>query len=177
AVIAQEQPGRTAHVLVATDRGWDPDVSATTALLAKLADAPFVNLQPVATLAGAQPDDVTRADLPSPDVPRSSLSPRLLRTAADQLAAVTALSDVVANPAPLTATYPRALAAATSVAAAQTRGLARRLLEVATVQGEALLGGITVLPGSTVNLINESGAIPITVRNDLPQAATVTVAL
>lgn len=177
AVIAQEQPGRTSHVLVATDRGWDPDVAATSALLGSLVDAPFVNLQPVATLAGAQPDDVPRADLPDADTPRAALSPRLLRTAADQLADVTALAGVVPDPDAVTASYTRDLAAATSVAAGESRGLARKLLEAATAQGDELLGGITVLPGSTVNLINESGAIPITVRNDLPQPATVTVAL
>lgn len=176
AVIAQEQPGRSAHVLITAGRDWAPDVAGTSALLASLAATPFVTMQPVATLAGAQADEVVRQDLPD-GVTRASLSPRLLRTAADQLDAVTALAGVVPDPDALTATYTRDLAAATSVAAAQTSGLARRLLADAIAQGDTLLGGISVLPGSTVNLINDSGAIPITVRNDLPQAATVTVAL
>lgn len=177
AVISQETPGQAPHVLVVTDRAWTPDAAATAATLTEVDAAPFVDLQPVASLMGAPADDVVRETLPNTSVAGSGLTVAQLNRLSTQVSLVTALSEVAADPQALRAGYLDQVAAVTSVAwDADPEGRAAQV-RTALDAGDAILSGISVVEGSTLNLINESGALPVAIRNDLPQAVDVSVAL
>src|SRR5690606_34102771 len=73
--------------------------------------------------------------------------------------------------------YLTTLAAASSLALRGDDAVRTALLESAREQGRALASGLSVVEGSTVNLIAASGDLPVTLRNDLAQAVTVGVML
>ncbi|MGO1315911.1 MAG: DUF6049 family protein [Cellulomonadaceae bacterium] len=176
AALGDQSSSVRSHVLLTTDRDWDPDPEATTRALAALRAAPFVELTPLSTLIGAEPDAVERASAPSSSIDDTELAPAQLRDLAARARQVQHLASATADPEAFAHDFLDQAAAVTSVA---WRGSAERNEAIAAVQRSAgdLLSAISVVPGSNVNLISESGNLPIAVANDLPTAVTVGVRL
>lgn len=177
AVITRERPSEQRHLLVAVDRGWDPDPAVASAQLAALATAPWVELAPVSTLAAAPDPGVERPALPTQAVADAEIPPgqvaALLR-ARDELKD---FAGIVPDPAALLDGVDDAVHIPLSVA-----WRAEPVQRTAVVDGivtdlAARRSGVSVVPGSDLYLGSESGRFPLGLRNDLPQDVTVRVAL
>ncbi|QTE29498.1 DUF6049 family protein [Pengzhenrongella sicca] len=177
AVVAHERPSDPRHLFLAPARGWEPDVATASAQLAALAAAPWITPTPVSTLIGTADPGVERAALPAaapaqPELPAGSV--RSLTSARDTLGV---FSAIVADPAALTADADERVLAPASVAwradAAGRAGVVRSV--VADLTG--VTGSVSVVPGSSLNVISQSGTLPIGLRNDLDQDVTVQVSL
>lgn len=177
AIAAQQDESGPLHVLLASTRGWDPDPDAVSQLLDGLEDAHFVELEPVSALIGSSEQDVSRTLATTSRSTGSVLDQDALVRLSDQVAAVRTLASVAADPEELARGYLEAAAAVTSAAWRADADGRRAQLRAVDELGEELLSGISVVAGSDVNLISESGDLPVTVRNDLPQEVTVGVRL
>ena len=177
AIIARERPNDPRHVLIAPRRDWSPDVGVARAQLAALANAPWVTPTPLSGLIGTADPRVERTDLPERSKVDSELAPTAIGAMRTARTDLTAFAAIVANPAALTADADVAVLAPLSVAwRAEASGRA------AVVQGvvddlTTRASGVSVLPGSGVNLISQSGTLPIGLSNELDQDVTVQVSL
>lgn len=175
AVVSLEDAG-PAHLLLATDRDWHPAAADTSAALEAIALAPFLDLQELSAWDEAD-RQVLSSDAPELVVHPGEVAAGALRRATVLAGEAGAVAAVAAEPAALMEPYLRSLAAASSVALRGEDDVRDLLLDTAQTQGEALATGLTVVEGSTVNLIAASGDLPITLRNDLVQPVTVGVGL
>lgn len=178
AVIARERDGDVRHLLATTPRTWDPRVATADAELDALEAAPWVTLSPVSGLLGTPDPGVGREPLPASRTVPEELAPSLVTALQESRTATAELSTAVADPAALLAGFDQELLAPTSVAwradPAGRAGVVAAVLD----DGATRRAGLEVQPpGSVVNLIAESGPIPLTVVNDLTQDVVVTVRL
>ncbi|ROS75531.1 DUF6049 family protein [Cellulomonas sp. PhB143] len=177
ATIAAERPSDTRHVLVTLPRDWDPDPTAADAALDALTTTPWVTLRPVEDLLAADSSDDARAPLPQASPDPGEISTATLRSLARKHEDVAGVAAVVDDPAALTAPVDRLLVAPTSVAFRGAPATRDTAVDTALAAAQDVVDGVQIVPGSTINLITDSGGLPVRVRNDLPQDATVTVVL
>ena len=177
AIIAQANSADPAHVLLATPRDWEPGPDTGT-LLGQIGNVPFINVLPLSGLLGTPVRDTPRSPLVPTDIGGNEvLSAATLTDARDEHVAVAKFSAIVSDPAVLTAKFEDLMAAATSTAWVADPAGQREALRAAHGAGSAILSGLSVVPGSTVNLISDRGDLPVTIRNDLDQSVTIGVDL
>ncbi|MBC7551608.1 MAG: hypothetical protein H7269_12070 [Cellulomonas sp.] len=177
AIIARERPNDPRHVLIAPRRDWSPDVGVARAQLAALANAPWVTPTPLSGLIGTADPQVERTDLPERSKVDSELAPTAIGAMRTARTDLTTFAAIVANPAALTADADVAVLAPLSVAwRAEASGRAVVVQEVVD-DLTTRANGVSVLPGSGVNLISQSGTLPIGLSNELDQDVTVQVSL
>lgn len=178
AIIAQQSPEAAQHVLLTTDRYWDPEVADLDIMVDGIMDARFIETEPLSRLLGARLLEVPAASVPA----ETEASPTQL-TAADlkdvlaQQDRINTLAQAVTDPSALTKKFRTDFAAVTATAwRSDTKG---RNQEIAALSGYAdeLLNAVSIVPGSDLNLISDRGDLPVTVRNDLDQDLQVSVAL
>ena len=177
AVIARERPSELRHLFVALDRDWQPKASVARAQLDALGLAPWVELTPVPTLIGAADPEVDRSDLPirataSGEIGSASIDQ--LRTALSRL---TTFASITATPDTLVAGASSAILAPLSVAWRGSPGGRSAAVRTTVAALEARSAGVSIVPGSNVLVVSESGTFPVRLRNDLDQAVTVRVSL
>lgn len=177
AVVTRERPKEPRHVLMAPGRDWRPEVAVARAQITALAAAPWVTLTPVSTLIGTADPGVARATLPERSTADRELEPSAIAALRAARAQLTTFATVVPDPTALVQGADAEVLAPLSVAwRADPRG---RAVVVGDVLADlaARRTGVSVVPGSVLNLISQSGSLPVGLRNDLDQDVTVLVAL
>lgn len=175
AIVSFETDGPE-HLLLVAGRSWHPDAVDTTTTLTAIDQAPFVDLRPLSEWA-AEPGGAFGADVPPQVVAPGEVSARALQRADELADEARRVAQVAADPDALLEPYLSTLAAASSVALRGESASRAALLTSAEEQGRSIATGLTVVEGSTVNLIAASGDLPVTLRNDLGQPVTVGVML
>lgn len=179
AVIARERPAETRHVLIAAPRDWTPSVPVATGQLDGLEAAPWVTTSPLSALIGAPDPKVDRTPPPATGDP-GGLAPGTVDDLLDARATASSLASSSDDPAPVQEVVDRAVLPALSTAWRHAEGSGSRLSDAVSHAEAAVavtIGRVAVVPGSTVNLITDSGALPVSLRNDLDQAVTLQVGL
>ena len=178
AVVAHEDLTTSRHVLAALPRDWAPDTQATASQLRALSIAPWIALTPVSTVLGAgDAPDVERLALPLLVRDGAALDGDRVEELLDIKERIELFAPVVTGADSLLDRSVRAVLAPTSIAwRADTEGRAA-LVETVSALAELRTGGLSVIPGSDINLVSSTGAVPVTVRNELDEEATVDVEL
>lgn len=177
AVITQERPTDPRHILMTLPRDWEPNLDSSEEILKTLSSAAWVDIVPARTLLGGPTPEVSREPLPSHHLSNAEISQNTLQEAQGVADELSAFRYTVSEP---DLVLPRADDALDSIVATSWRthteerdGLIRQIRDaVANLHSE-----ITVIPGGTVNLITDSGEIPVLIANEFSQDATVTVEL
>jgi hypothetical protein len=179
AMIAAEQAGTSRALVAAPPRRWDPSLSLADALLNESATAPWLRPATLASMvaAGPAPGSPARRGPRSRQVSRGELSGSLLRQVRGQLVAQVHLLDSILT----TQGHGYLSTAVDAVESSAWRGGKRaqrpaaQLLrhELSYVTGKLAQVRITV--SSRVTLGGKAGDVPVSVRNNLPQAVTVQV--
>ncbi len=178
AVVAHEDLTTSRHVLAALPRDWAPDTQATASQLRALSIAPWIALTTVSTVLGAgDAPDVERLALPLLVRDSAALDGDRVEELLDVKERVELFAPVVTGADGLLDRSVRAVLAPTSIAwRADTEGRAA-LVDTVSALAELRTGGLSVIPGSDINLVSSTGAVPVTVRNELDEEATVDVEL
>jgi hypothetical protein len=179
ATITAERPAESRHLLAVAPRDWDPDPLAVERVLTVLRQAPWVQLQSVDALLAQRPSPVKRPDL---HYPGQALAAELPKDVIDWVVhkeqALEAFAPVLTVPQLVVPELQRRMVSLTSVA---WRGRSRAELVAARAPVQerlyAILGAVTVLPGSSVTMLSHSGNLPITVQNRLDQPVRVQLVL
>lgn len=145
--------------------------------LADLAEVPWMDLTNLRGLLGRTPGGEPRTTAaPTLDDPARLPPDRIadLEQAHDE---ITRLATTLPEPPALLNQFEPALLTALSGAWARNTPAREDLMDQVQALTAQLNGAVRVEPGSSVLLINHSGDLPVTVANDLPVPARVTVAL
>lgn len=177
AVITQERPTDPRHILLTLPRDWEPNLDSSEEILKTLSAAAWINIVPARNLLGGPTPEVSREPLPSHHLSNAEVSQETLQEALNVADELSAFRYTVTEPELV---LPRVDDALDSIVATSWRshteerdGLVRQIRDaVADLHNE-----ITVIPGGTVNLITDSGEIPVLIANEFSQDATVTVEL
>jgi len=179
--LQQEESGQEdLHLLAALPRGWSPDPALVGTVLGALHDASWADVVPLSETVAAPASRVPRDDpARGARAGRSDgeLSPTSVRRLLDSHRDLAAFSTVASDPVELSGDADRALVAPLAVAARTEPDARDRAVELAVEQSDALQQGIGVADRSNVTLVSDTGKLPVTVSNDLPVDATVTVVL
>lgn len=177
AIIARERPSDPRHVLIAPRRDWAPDVEVARAQLAALANASWITPTPLSGLIGTADPLVERTDLPERSRVDRELAPAAIDAMRTARTDLTTFATMVADPTALTAGADEAVLAPLSVAwrtdASGRAAVVQEVVDDLTVRAS----GVSVLPGSGLNLISQAGTLPIGLSNELDQDVTVQVSL
>lgn len=177
AVITRERPNDSRHLLVTAPREWSADAETVSTVLDALESAPWVAMDPLSALLATPDPGVARAALPDRAASEGELSPGLVASLGDAAEELGVVSGIVADPAALVAAYRPPLLAPLAAAWRAEPTSRAGLADAALSEVAALRSGVAVVPGSAVNLISETGELPVVLRNDLDQPVTVRVAL
>ncbi|MEL7977939.1 DUF6049 family protein [Isoptericola sp. F-RaC21] len=176
----QESGQQDLHVLATLPRGWSPDPSLVGTVLGALHDASWADVVPLSETVAAPASRVPRDDpargeragRSKGELARSSVR-RLLDSHRD----LAAFSTVASDPVELSGDADQALVAPLSVAARTEPDARDRAVDLAVERSDTLQQGISVADRSNVTLVSDTGKLPVTVSNELPVDATVTVVL
>jgi hypothetical protein len=136
-----------------------------------------VDLTPLSTLIGTADPGVDREPLPDRRVDEGELPPAAVRSLQQARADLAAFSTVVADPSELLSGADDAVLAPTSVAWRSDPAQRTAVVDAVLADLTARRSAVGVVPGSSLNLISETGRFPVGLRNDLTQDATVQVAV
>lgn len=175
AVVALERPSERRNVLVAAPRDWDPGTSGAAAVDALLA-VPWTDPTSADELVASPAPERPRGE---PTVAGDDRGDELDEQGLTRLGAAVDLSgglaSAFADPDVVTEPVRRSAVALTS---AHWRGRedawARQVAAVEEAV-RATRGSVAVVPGSTLTQVSRNVRLPVTVRNDGPQDATVRV--
>lgn len=177
AVVAREDTTTVRHLLLAPDRDWEPDVTATTAVLDALSAAPWLQQTPVSTLIGSSDTGTERAELPAAAAVEEELAPADVDTLAAARLDAQAFATVSDDPAALLAGLDQQLLAPLAVAWRADPAGRAQLVQSAVAEVQASMTGLSLAPLSNLNVISAHSDVRVTVRNDLAAPATVQVEL
>jgi len=180
AVVARQadaDPADAAQLLATLPRSWDPDPSTASDELSALDDAPWIALQPLSTLAKAQPDDVVRRAPAAASASKKELDPESVDALLGARASVGRFATTVEDPRAVTAPVETATLAPLAVAYRSDAAARGEAVRSALDAAHAVTSSLSVVGGSTLNIISAQGDLPVTVRNALDQPARVRVEL
>lgn len=177
AVISAQAAGDVPHVLATLPRGWAPDLGALDAALDALTASGWVQLAPVGDLLAGPVPDVARQPLPESAPQDGELDAESVRRLEEARAGVQTLVGAVAEPEALLEQVGPGLVAPTSVAWREDPETRPGAVNAAVAAANQVRRGLSVSVNTEATLISAQGSLPITVRNDLPSDATVTVSL
>lgn len=168
------------HLLATLPRGWSPDPALVGSVLGDLHDASWADVVPLSETVAAPASRVPRDDPARGAKAGSSddeLAPAAVRRLLDAHRDLAAFSTVANDPVELSGDADQALVAPLAVAARTQPEARDRAVGLAVEQADALQEGIGVADRSNVTLVSDTGKLPVTVSNELPVDATVTVVL
>jgi hypothetical protein len=172
AMISRERPSDGRHVLAVLPRTFVGDPDALAERLASLDEAPWVKLATVSALSDRADPGLARAALPGERVEESEAPREMLDQIVTTSADLAQFADIADDPALLVRAEQLHLLQVTSAAwRSDTTGRVA-FLNAATAAATAVQLGVGVLSGGTVNLISDTGDLPVTVRNSLDQPIT-----
>ncbi|GMA23703.1 hypothetical protein GCM10025864_14620 [Luteimicrobium album] len=180
AVIARQadsDPTEAAQLLATLPRSWDPDPTTAGTELAALDDAPWIALQPLSTLAKAQPDDVVRRAPAASSASDKELDPESVDALLSARSSVGRFATVVEDPQAVTAPIESDTLAPLAVAYRADAEARAHAVRSGLDAARAVTASVSVVGGSTLNIISAQGDLPVTVRNSLDQPARVRVEL
>jgi len=164
-------------LLAALPRGWSPDAAALHQVLGALEDAGWSDVVPLAQTIDTPASDAARRDLPRSDAGDDELAPEAVRELGEAHRSVAAFASVSDDPVALSGAVDRGLVLPLAVAFRADPEGRETAVDEALARADELQQGITVADRSTINLVSDTGELPVLVRNDLPTDATVTVVL
>ncbi|MFW2512611.1 DUF6049 family protein [Demequina sp. SO4-13] len=172
ALLAEEVDGDPVLAVLADT--WRPSSAEPSAVLEALMTAPWVQPLPVSDLLDTDPVDVelpanlaTEADLPAEDVAA------LVGTLED----LTTLAHATTDPDAALADWGAELLGAAEVSLRDNPGVRDAAIAAALAQAETTLASLRIAESSDLNLLAETGEIPVTVVNDLDHEVRVRVDL
>ena len=179
AMIAAEAPDSARSIVVAPPDGWSPPAALASVLLAETADAPWLAPTPVGNLARS-PDtarSIARRHLPASHPSPAELSGGYLGTVGKVGTSLGAYQAMLDQPSK---GYQQSLGQAlTATESSAWRGSA-------VSQGLALTGSLSeylrsqekkvkIIAADQVSMAGSSGAVPVSIQNELPEAIRVKV--
>ncbi|WP_298458963.1 DUF6049 family protein [uncultured Cellulomonas sp.] len=177
AVVTRERPNDGRHLLVAVDRGWAPDPAVAAAQLAALDAAPWVELSDVSTLAATVDPEVDRPALPARAVSEAEIAPGDVAALQRARAELAGFAAIVPDPAALLTGVDEAVRAPLSVAWRDDPVQRSGVVDDVVADLAARRSGVSVVTGSDLSLISQTGLFPLGLRNELSQEVTVQVAV
>lgn len=175
AVIALERPSERRNVLVAAPRDWEPGASGPAAVDALLA-VPWTDPTSADELVASPAPERPRGD---PTVAGEDLGAELDEQGLVRLGAAVSLADglasAFADPAVVTEPVQRSAVALSSARWRGREDAWARHVDAVEQAVQATRGSVAVVPGSTLTQVSRNVRLPVTVRNDAAQDATVRV--
>jgi hypothetical protein len=179
AMIAAEQASAPRALVAAPPRRWNPSLDLADALLSESATAPWLRPATLASMVagGPAPGSPARRAPPLRLVSRGELAGPLLRQVRDQLVAHVQLLDSILT----THGHGYLSTAVDAVESSAWRGGRRAQRPAAQLLRHELafvaskLAQVRITVSSRVTLGGKAGDVPVSVRNNLPQAVTVQV--
>ncbi|WP_315093031.1 DUF6049 family protein [uncultured Cellulomonas sp.] len=172
AVITRESETDQPHLLLAPDRGWEPDQATVTALAGALAGTPWVRLTPASTLLRSSGADA-RATLPTAATDDTELAPSSVSALGDARSRAVAFAGVTSDPATLLDGLDMEVLAPLSVAWRESPGRRDALVSSVVDAVDARTTGLSIAHVSDVGVIGAQSDMVIVVRNALAVPATV----
>jgi hypothetical protein len=177
AMIAAQPSGTARAVVAAPPRRWNPSLSLADALLRETVSAPWLRPATLAGIlaAGPAPGSPARQPLPPHRAIRGELTGSLLRQVRYSLATQVQLLDSIltTNGRGYLSTAIDAVESSAWRGGRRAQRQAAQLLrhELSFVEGK--LRQVRIVGSSRVTLGGKAGAVPVSVRNNLPQPVTV----
>lgn len=171
-VIGREE---AAPLLVSLDRQWIESAQTVTDTAQRLQAMPWFAPMDAPGLLALQTPELTTAqtDEASPDV----LSVDRLRQLLETAESVRQTAQIAVDPEAIITGFEPQVLAPLAVAARNQPARQSVLIHHATTQAIAMRNPIQLVPGSVVNLISQSGELPVQLTNDLEVDAEVMVIL
>jgi hypothetical protein len=173
-LVALERTSDPRPQVVAPPRRWDPAADLAAGLLSDLATAPWLRTSNLAELQDLPPDDSAREAFSYAG--GSEISPAQVESADPAGAASAGLTQVLEDPLPVVQPIEDAVLRSTSTAWRVDADSGLQYSQLIVSQATETAAGLWLVPRESVTLTGQSGTIPLTIANDLPQAVTVQVA-
>lgn len=157
-------------VFATFDRGSVSQVARVSALIDEIGNSPWSTLAGLSEAIGAPPEARTLIDEPESDERRAQVS-RLTEVEAQ----VTEFSTVLTDPALLTGPVRRELLSLLDVAWLDDLEAWNGVATDWLIAQRGVLGSISVVPSSTINVVSTETGVPTTIENTLPYPVTVVV--
>jgi hypothetical protein len=178
ATITAERPDLPRHLLITAPRSWDPDPGVVEQVVQTLNDVPWAQLQSSDALLAERPTPGLAA---TPNYPRRLRAAELTKSvtwAADHERQLAAFAPALTQPQlVLPDLQRRIISLVGSVWRGRTSDEIVRARAPVQNRLNGLFGAITVVPGSTLNLLSHTAKIPVTVSNQLNQPVRVELVL
>lgn len=177
AMITAERPSDPRAVLVVLDRAVAEDAAGVADRVSALLQAPWVRPLALSAFADLPVPGVDRGALPAELVEDGEAGRALLESVVRARADLAAFAGIAPDPAALIRGTDDVLLQVTS-AAWRTEVAGRATFAAQATRGVSRLeDAVGVVDSATVNLINTSGELPVTVRNGLDQPVQVLLRL
>ncbi len=172
-LIALERTSDPRPQVLAPPRRWDPAAGLASGLLSDLSTAPWIRSSSLDELQTLPPDDAARADFSFSD---GAISAEQVASADPASAAGAGLTQVLTDPLTVVQPISDAVLRSTSTAWREDPNSGAQYSELIVRQATETAAGLWLVPRESVTLTGQSGTIPLTIANDLPQPVTVQVA-
>jgi hypothetical protein len=173
-LIALERTSDPRAQVVAPPRRWVPASGLAAGLLSDMTTAPWLRTSSLAELQDLPPDEAARADFNYNS--GNEITAAQVASADQATAAGTGLTQVLNDPVPVVQPIADAVLRSTSTAWRADEPAGLQYSELIVGQATETAAGLWLVPRESVTLTGQSGTIPLTIANDLPQAVTVRVA-
>src|SRR5690625_4432772 len=177
AVITQERPADPRHVLITVPRNWNPDPERADALLQSLSDAPWVEVEAVRTLIGSPAGEFDREPLATYQPSDNQIEASTVLAASSAQSALDKFRSIIEKPELVHPLADLQLAGVVSNGWRHSPDERDALVEAISSEAMRLQSLVSVIPAGAVNLITDSGEIPVLINNDFDQEVTVNVRL
>lgn len=168
-------PGTTGtSVVIGPDASWDPSPTTIAGILEAMADAPWLASTSLAQVLSTTSTEISRSLAPVPSENQRALRrANHLKDVAATQKKLRLFGSIVENQGAITDPYSAALLRTTSGAWRGKMKEGRQLLQVVDDELDTDIGKVRVISGGVINISRSSGAIPITISNDLGVPVTV----
>lgn len=157
-------------VLATFDRGATSQTARVSALIDAIGGSGWSSLAGLSEAIGAPPESRMLIDEPESDERRSQVA-RMVESEAQ----VTEFATVLADERLLTGPTRRELMSLLDVAWLDDREAWNAAVADWLVTQRGVLGSVSVVPSSTINVVSTETGVPTTIENDLPYPVTVVV--
>jgi len=172
ALTAAQSGGDT--VLIAPGSAWRLGETGVSTPLEALADAPWTTVVPVADLLGQGASGVELVEVLDED---NDIAPAMIDALGSRVVDLRTLAGTTALPDRALTDWGAPIAQAVPVALRSDPTARAAAIGEAFTTVDATLGGVRIAESSDLNLLADSGDVPVTVINELDRPVTVTVDL
>lgn len=177
AVIAKERPSEQRNIMLALPRKWDPNPAVAQAQLGAIASLPWLTTPSLRSMVLGSEPSAQQFDFAPSTLATGLLTAKTYDATAAAATELVGLAAVVPDPELLSGSVTQSVQAITSIAWRSIPTDRDRLANDVLGYTENSVGALSVDTGSDINLISTGSEIPLTVRNQLDQEASVLVQL